>query len=103
MARLTGGYDQAEPGQVANTFDPVWITVIASPDECKRIGPALPSGQTVPQDEDVADLAPGWTIGHRQFYLEPADRRDVQHIAKRVEVETDDARLLDWMARGRDA
>lgn len=99
MARLTGGYD-GEPGKVAGVFDPVWITVSASPDECRKIGPVLPSGQVVPQDEDIDEIKPGWAPMDRQFYLEPAQREDVRHIARQVEIETDDARLIDWMARG---
>lgn len=101
MARLQGGYE-ADGKPVAEVFDPVWVTVVASPDECARIGPVLPSGQVVPQDDDLTSdgFGPGWLMGDRQFYLEPADKRDVRHIAKAVEIETDDARLIDWMARG---
>jgi hypothetical protein len=95
--KLDGGYTDDE----ATTPDHIRVT--GTDQEWARVGP-LPdvSGGTAtptPVADSKYDPFRGWTVttGHKKSADIPADRGLVRDITRKVEVECDDERLIDWM------
>jgi len=81
MAKVYGYYNDADG-------DPTQIGVTATPAESERL-------RDVTANRPPLTGAGDPNLAHHLF---PANPRIMREIAKRVEVDCDDQRLIDWMA-----